>query len=172
MSELQRTCNTLEAGRVVRYHAVPTVGTQTVGLHSWGVAIILLYLTEGNVRAELLQAAILHDAPEIHTGDIPFTVKRDSATIKKALQELEDEAHRNVVLPFPQLQPSEEALLKVADTLEGLLWCRKTEFTGPVHGRWVSSLERALEKFKDRLSPTILARAHVLAYHPDIVCGT
>lgn len=157
---------------MVRYHAVPTVGTQTVGLHSWGVAVILLYLTEGNVRVELLQAAILHDAPEIHTGDIPFTTKRDNPVIKKALAELEAEAHRTIVLPFPELQPSEEALLKVADTLEGLLWCRKTEFTGPVHARWMSSLYRAFDKFSDLLAPSIISRAKVLADHPEIICGS
>lgn len=164
MSPLSRTCNTLEAGRVARYHAAPSVQPQTVGLHSYGVAIILLYLTEGTASAALLQAALLHDAPEIFTGDVPFTAKRRSRNLEVELLELEEQAHNHIVLPFPNLQPSEVALLKLADTLEGLIWCRKTEHAqGPVLARWVRALEDAHAKFATVLTLEVIHRSKALA---------
>ena len=160
MNAEQRTLATIEAGRVKRYHAVPTVELQTIGLHSYGVAVLCLYLTDGTISTALLTAALLHDAPEIVTGDIPFTVKRDAPEIKKALAPIEDWAHRNVVMHKPELSPEEEAILKLADTIEGYLWCQKTEsHMGPVKDRWVGALHDGLRKFADVVPEEVLARA-------------
>lgn len=152
-----RELNTLESGRVTRYHAAPTVSPQALGHHSWGVAVLCMALTEPSL--DLLRAALLHDAGEIVTGDIPFTIKRSSSAMKHLTDELEALAHQDVVMEMPTLSPEEAAVLKLADTLEGLLWCRKTEREGPVGARWEQALAFLLKKYQDLLHPDVLARA-------------
>ena len=46
--------NTLESGRVNRYHAAPTVAPQNDAHHQWNAAMLLLYITEGNCSKEAL----------------------------------------------------------------------------------------------------------------------
>lgn len=160
---VDRVLLTLEAGRVARYHAAPTVAPQSVGLHSYGVAVLCLHLCGGCASAELLQAALLHDAPEIITGDVPYTTKRNSPTIKHELEELEERVYDYDVLPFPKLTQAEVATLKLADTLDGLIWCHKTENRGPVLDRWAEAMGIALQKYAGVVEPDVLMRAKELA---------
>lgn len=153
MTDTQRAANTLEAGRIRRYHAVPTVEAQTVGLHSWGVAVLLMYIVGDDISAALLKQALKHDAPEIYTGDSPFTAKRDNPALKRLLTDMELLASEHWVMRDEVLSQREQALLKVADTVEGLIWCRKTELTGPIRERWVGALNIALEKFDQHILP-------------------
>lgn len=85
-----RLLNTLDAGRVMRWHTQPDGLRQTVGEHTFGVMCILLFaLNEADWasgvsvaesrrnRAEaciMLIGALLHDSREIFTGDIPAPV--------------------------------------------------------------------------------------------------
>ena len=148
-----RAATTLEAGRVLRYHAVPSVGSQNIAHHSWGVAVICLYLTGGKASSELLVEALMHDTAELFTGDIPFTVKRDRPDIKDTFDLMEDDAREAELLIPPQhLSDRDHALLKLADTLEGFVWCRKTELRGPVLGRWTEAFAKARCKFSTILT--------------------
>lgn len=158
-----RTFATLQAGEILRYHAVPTVGKQSVGEHSFGVAVICLYLTDGACGLNLLTAALLHDTAEFLTGDVPFTIKQRSPDLKKLLSDEEIYAHKYVVLPFPVLTKEENIILKIADTIEGLLWCRKTEIVAhTVTTRWQDALEKAIEKWE--ISDDLLQRINAIAY--------
>lgn len=153
-TQFTRLYNTLEAGKVSRYHAVPTVRPQTVGQHSWGVAVLLWHITQGQASAQCLMEAIMHDTAELFTGDIPFTVKRDHPAIKEAFKILETH-HRvcHLVIPGNNLSDAEEALLKVCDTLEGFIWCKLHEDTrGPVGDRWEEAYHVAQSKFKTMLT--------------------
>lgn len=85
-----RLLNTLDAGRVMRWHTQPDGLRQTVGEHTFGVMCILLFaLNEADWasgvsvaasrrnQAEaciMLIGALLHDSREIFTGDIPAPV--------------------------------------------------------------------------------------------------
>lgn len=159
----ERAANTLEAGRVVRYHAVPTVQPQNVGHHSWGVAIIALFITGGNASKELLTECLMHDSAELFTGDVPFTVKRDNADVKKRFDAMEDTVRLNeLLLPPADLSSHDAAVLKLADTLEGFIWCRKTEIHGPVKDRWVAAFGRAIDKFAPVLGSQELHNATLL----------
>ena len=158
----ERTLNTLEAGRVARYHAAPTVAPQTVGLHSWGVAVICLYLTSGDSMEHhnLLARALLHDAAELYTGDVPFTTKRGCPEIKELLTRLEKIAYEQWLIPLPEVTDYDECILKMADTIDGLLWCRKTEHPdGPVGQRWNDSLTVAFKKFQPVVGDDVVQRA-------------
>lgn len=158
-NSIERILNTLEAGRVLRYHSAPTVQPQTDGLHSFGVAVLALYVTNGEASGALLRECIMHDTPELFTGDAPFPVKRDHQPIKDAYDELELAHRRMDLIPASgqqhvcTLDPHDAAVLKVCDTLEGLIWCRKTEQCfGAVRARWSHAYRRCQSKFAKCLS--------------------
>lgn len=140
----QRTLNLLEAGEVIRFHAVPTITGQTVGHHSFGVAAILIALGM-MVDPEdrwVVSNAILHDAAELITGDMPFTVKRSSPELKAHMDHMELQADMDHFLPQTRLSHRQETLLKLADMLEGLRWCLVGHERGKhiVAGRWSSAI--------------------------------
>lgn len=76
----------LDAGSVERYHS-SKVPKQTVGHHSWGVAIICLILWPDNHN--LLKMALLHDAHEKIIGDIPYKMKKRLSGIMDAESTIE-----------------------------------------------------------------------------------
>lgn len=146
--------NTLEAGKVVRYHAVPTVKPQNVAHHSWNVAMLLIYISDNLCSRELLVEALMHDTGEIETGDIPYTVKRDNPELKRMLHELELIARADrTILPATELIDADAAILKVCDTLDGFIWCALHEDKrGPVNDRWHQAYLNARTKFRDLLT--------------------
>lgn len=157
-----RCLATVESGGVQRYHAVPSVlSKQRVDSHAWSVTMIVLCLTDGQASRDLLLHALLHDSAEIVTGDIPFTVKRTNPAMKKLADEMEAEAHADVLFPLPPLPHDDLAVLKIADTLDGWRWCQLHEPRGPVSDRWLGAWRQAREKFKT-LDPMIWGRATIL----------
>lgn len=157
----ERVVNTLTSGKVLRYHAAPTVQPQNVAHHAWGVAVLVHYITRGQASAALLMEALLHDSGELFTGDVPFTVKRDSPSLKFAFDLLERNAREAKTTSSPaQLDTRELAILKVCDTLEGFIWCVLHEHLGPVCVRWVDAFARGRVKFKDDLHPAEWERAN------------
>jgi hypothetical protein len=139
----RRALNLLDAGEVSRFHAVPTIPVQSVGQHTYGVLAILLAM-DTFVRPEdlpLLTAAMLHDAPELYTGDVPFTTKRECPEVKAALDKAEFEYSCAHLFISPRLSPRQCTLLKLADMLEGLRWSILWERGGTVQGRWLKAIE-------------------------------
>ena len=108
-------------GGVTRYHTHPTQRVQTVAEHSFGVANIVLFLTEGNASGGLLREALWHDVSEAATGDIPAPAKWDSPDLKRILDDLETN-HRERHGLDTNLFPHEVKLLKFADMSELVLW--------------------------------------------------
>lgn len=159
-TDLERIINTLEAGRVTRYHAAPTVAPQTNGLHQWGVLMIAIYITEGKLSPALLLECAGHDLGEYFSGDMPFTAKRDNPELKRVMDSVEDTARKTeLLISAKELTPREHAILKLADTLDGLIWCWKTETRGPVRERWIASFAKGLQKFSTVLSFKEMKRA-------------
>lgn len=144
---MRRTLNILEAGEVVRFHAVPAIDGQTVGHHSYGVAAILIAfgcLLDPDDRW-LIAEAILHDTAELYTGDIPFTVKRDNDAIKAAMDRLEMQVCMADLFVSSRLTPRQHVLLKMADMLDGLRWCLVGHERGTtVAGRWVVAIHKLM----------------------------
>lgn len=121
-----RAFNTLTAGRVQRFHAHTEVDRkQTVAEHSWGVCIVLQYLLHDSpaILGEAVSLALVHDAAEWVTGDIPFTVKRGWPDIRPVITEIEAYAHDNEVLPLPNTCHDAVMSVKLADMLEGMAYC-------------------------------------------------
>lgn len=106
---------------VPRWSTVPTINKQSVAEHTHRVGVTCLWLLSkaDNViidRAEVLEYAIRHDERESMTGDIPATAK-----------------HRGLVVDSTegmQVQPSTEALVKLADYFEALRFIMDEEDIG------------------------------------------
>lgn len=105
-----------------RCHTVPTVMTQTVGEHSYHVAMLVLELTAGKASGNLMKAALFHDLAETSTGDVPANTKWRSPLLKQKLEVMEDIFNRRHGLTV-ELTPNEELILKWADSLELGFYC-------------------------------------------------
>jgi 5'-deoxynucleotidase len=111
----------VRGGTIKRYHTLETIGEQSVGAHSWGVAIILQYL-EPNVSKIAILKALTHDVAELYTGDIPAPVKWDNPDLVEVLKRIEDKYESDIGIEY-ELTPQEIALGKQADMFELLVFC-------------------------------------------------
>lgn len=160
-----RIVATLESGEVLRYHAAPGVTKQTDAAHQWGVAMLGLYICPGLPRETLIEC-LMHDTGELITGDIPYTAKMIDPEFKRQQGEMEIDAREEHMLPSFELSARGHALLKICDTLEGLVWCAKEEHSrhagihrGQVFGRWCEAYVYARQKFMDFLTTEEWERA-------------
>lgn len=126
ISILERAHLARKAGRVTRYHTQTLLRSEDVATHTFGLMNLLVVMTGGILRAELLMAALGHDMGEYATGDIPSPVKRAmSEEVRDNINFMEESAmleiHYNA--PMWKLSEWEQILLKAADNLDGLLKC-------------------------------------------------
>lgn len=111
-----------KAGTVKRFHTRDTIKTDTVANHSHNVALILMCM--GEYSENLLAAALLHDLPERKTGDIPSPVKRTlPVKVVEAWESGWWGRYGKLNENIGQLTPDELVRLKVADNLDGLMFC-------------------------------------------------
>lgn len=104
------------AGGVKRYHAWPTVQTQTVADHSWHVARIYREIWSDDMPSEVWEYILYHDVAELGTGDIPFGAK--SPAMREILSEVEGDVLQNLGVVLPELNPDQKVRVKLADLLE------------------------------------------------------
>lgn len=129
-------------GAVKRYHTAATLGTQNVAEHSFRVALIC-YIINPNSSRELILHALAHDLSEGITGDIPAPAKRVLKTAE--LAEMEESVVNTMLPGLPELSEYEKKILKLADCLEGLLYCVEQRALGnttmhPIMGKYCSYL--------------------------------
>lgn len=161
--EVSHLLKTIHSGEVTRYHCLPTVKPQPVSQHVYGVLCVLHYLTGGNISKPLFLEALLHDSGELIVGDIPYPTKRASPEIKDLIKDMEIKARKDHMLGTLEiLSETDAALLKLADTLEGLIYCACHE--KPYVARWSISFEEWLNKFKSLL-PEVSDKAIQLSTH-------
>lgn len=130
-------------------HALATVGNRKFGKS---------YSPE---RAAML--ALLHDASEIITGDMPTPVKYHSEEIRKAYAEVEERALEHLVTMLPpelredyrslMTMTGEEdkelkALVKAADKISALIKCAEERSTG---NRDFSTAEKSIRESVEKL---------------------
>lgn len=110
----------LQSGSVMRYHNTMIDRKQTLDQHSWEVAIILDYIYP-EASKELLIYALVHDAPELYSGDVPAPAKRDVPGLKDLMDMVEKNYAKNA-LKLAENGFSEKDLLavKYADILSGI----------------------------------------------------
>lgn len=76
------------AGLVKRYHVWPVIHEQNVAAHTWQLIRIMLSIWP-DVPREVIVYAMLHDAGEVATGDIPYPVKAGNATLRREVENLD-----------------------------------------------------------------------------------
>jgi putative hydrolase of HD superfamily len=142
---------------LVRLKTVPRMGwllrgvrdVESVAAHSFGVAFIAMLLAD---RAEargmpvnverVLRMALLHDLPEVRTGDLPNTIKQyfESSALKTADERIATEIltklgapgkkYLEVWLDYEDRASLEARLVKAADKLDLLLQAYEYEKGG------------------------------------------
>lgn len=77
------------AGEVLRWHVWPTLRQQQVGLHQWNCLRIYFEIW-GPPEPDVFTWILIHDSPEIKTGDVPFGGKKYmTPTQRQALTDME-----------------------------------------------------------------------------------
>ena len=116
-----------EAGAVQRWHTWPTLKTQDVAAHSWGVAMILHRIAPK--FSGLIVYALTHDLHEVESGDAPYHAKLAFPELKAAISKQEQQFidKHNLWEPITE---KEHQFLKWADMFELLLWCFREQDLG------------------------------------------
>lgn len=117
---------TYRSGHVARFHGNPEMAWtgQTLGHHQWGVSMLLCALFPDRVTMPLLWEALHHDTGEMWTCDMSYPAKRRYPDVAVALADAEADARAWMGVPEAALTEDEEAMLKLCDRLESLLFAR------------------------------------------------
>jgi len=112
----------VSGGGVKRWHVQRTLKEQSVAEHSFGVAWLVWFITDGRASVNLIMHALAHDVAEYITGDVPAPAKRSMGI--SHLFDIEEEAvWADHGLYLPNLTKEELRTLKFADVCELLLFC-------------------------------------------------
>lgn len=125
-----RTLNFLRrASQTKRYHTEVVLKEQNVGEHSFNVAWLCYLLTNGHPMSALLLHSLAHDAAEHATGDIPSPTKR-ALGIRSVVDTFEHTLMVDSGLVLPALDEHNMHILKLADALDGVLYCLREHNLG------------------------------------------
>ena len=119
---------------VKRFHTTHRTQEETVGHHSANVCAMLLRL-DPEVSRDLLVAALMHDVPEVYTGDVPAPFKWENPDVKHGLKGGELSYLEVNNIPSPMLNKAEQTMLKVADMLDLILSSLEEMGRGNVYAR-------------------------------------
>lgn len=109
--------NPIFAGNVKRYSTWPTIQQQTVGGHSFNCLLIWLRLY-GPPAPRVTEYFLWHDLGELVLGDLPFPVKAKNPDLKKACDEVEKAAVKEMGGPDFELTDLLKIRMKLVDLLE------------------------------------------------------
>ena len=129
-------------GKTKRFHTADTLTEQNVAEHSFGVAWICAVIYGEAVRKELLLAALAHDLAEHRVGDVSSVVKTQHPDLRQKLELMETNHLVAHELDFaPDLSDEEKKVLKMADMMEGMLFCIRERWLGSrasvgIYGRY------------------------------------
>lgn len=124
------------AAEVERFHMMRTSQRQNVADHSFGVAWGCWLMTDGKPSANLLMAALAHDAAEHEVGDIPAPTKR-TLGLRELLHTHEAKVVERVLgSVHGALTEDELRVLSLADSLDGLMFCYRELRTGNTRMEW------------------------------------
>lgn len=121
------------AGHVTRWHSVRTAREQTLAEHQYQVAMIARELcarmipqASDSERLTLLEYCLVHDVPELLTGDIPSPMKRrleHMLASPEALAVLEASLYPPLkVLQTKLYGTAYEAIARIADYIDAIVF--------------------------------------------------
>lgn len=162
----------LDGSAVERFHTWPTIKSNTVGAHSFGVAWWTALIYEMQPSVNVLLYALSHDLAEYHTGDTPANVKWEHPDLAAELQKVESlELKRQSAGVLPRAVTEEEkTVVSVADSLDMLAFAVQETRLGNrrmnvVSLRVLQSLHEKLPKllpFSKRLNETAVLLTEIL----------
>lgn len=138
----------LNGAETKRYHTWPTLREQTVGAHSFSVAMLCSLMAQDashvggeGLSVPLLMAALTHDLAEHKLGDLPAPAKRQMPHVhiidgepmpfREHWGNMEVALLTEVGLDWEQaLGPKSRRWLKLADAMDGALWCIRERAMG------------------------------------------
>lgn len=151
--------NSRYGGRVNRVHAVPTITPQSVAEHTFNSILIAHEICQ-DVKADrhceideakVMQYILLHDVPEMYTGDIPAYIKKGG--VKSLLEELEDvwrqevmpDYHKNIEMDVVEL-----GIASLVDSLELVMFCIDEFNMGNRDPLFLNMFEKGLKYAKEK----------------------
>lgn len=135
--------NVYKLSNIIRYSQQNKIKNETVAEHSYYVSwfvnrLCTKYSLSDTIRLMALEAALLHDVPEVITNDITYDVKRMIPEVPGLLQPYEEEvirehssrAHKVLFNPETNDEIIAKKIVKHADILSVLQYCQNEEALG------------------------------------------
>ena len=148
--------NVYKLSNIIRYSQQNKIKNETVAEHSYYVSwfvnrLCTKYSLSDTIRLMALEAALLHDVPEVITNDITYDVKRMIPEVPGLLQPYEEEvirehssrAHKVLFNPETNDEIVAKKIVKHADILSVLQYCQNEEELG---NKNFTELRKATEK--------------------------
>ena len=148
--------NVYKLSNIIRYSQQNKIKNETVAEHSYYVSwfvnrLCTKYSLSDTIRLMALEAALLHDVPEVITNDITYDVKRMIPEVPALLQPYEEEvirehslrAHKVLFNPETNDEIVAKKIVKHADILSVLQYCQNEEELG---NKNFTELRKATEK--------------------------
>ena len=148
--------NVYKLSNIIRYSQQNKIKNETVAEHSYYVLwfvnrLCTKYSLSDTIRLMALEAALLHDVPEVITNDITYDVKRMIPEVPGLLQPYEEEvirehssrAHKVLFNPETNDEIIAKKIVKHADILSVLQYCQNEEELG---NKNFTELRKATEK--------------------------
>lgn len=148
--------NVYKLSNIIRYSQQNKIKNETVAEHSYYVSwfvnrLCTKYSLSDTIRLMALEAALLHDVPEVITNDITYDVKRMIPEVPALLQPHEEEvirehssrAHKVLFNPETTDEIVAKKIVKHADILSVLQYCQNEEALG---NKNFTELRKATEK--------------------------
>lgn len=144
-----------DAGAVQRWHTWPTIKSQNLAEHSWGVAMTILKIWP-EATVEFIEAALTHDLHEVEAGDIPYPFKKNNEVVRDAYEDQEEDfqERHELASPTSELQLK---ILKWADMYELLLYTTREFQMG--NQKMAKTMNVARDALIEMGHPTPQARA-------------
>lgn len=136
-----------EAGDLKRLHALPTCRVHTMAEHVYGAQCMAFELCGANPDANLgrvLYRLLLHDAPEVWTGDVPAHMKKMHPAIGEGLEEEEQKWRADHALHYGHVTELERKVAQAADRLDLAMTCARERLYGNRHPRNEEVFNRAI----------------------------
>jgi 5'-deoxynucleotidase YfbR-like HD superfamily hydrolase len=154
---------------LIRYNTTPHLYPESVGNHSFQVAIITLFLYEkyknklGINFISLIKQALSHDLAESmeYVGDIPKPIKANNPALEKALNETEYRAIKELLgieyvgylEDFNACETLESILVNLADVISCLIYAESEIMKGNKYFERVKyESEERMVKFLEKLN--------------------
>ena len=148
--------NVYKLSNIIRYSQQNKIKNETVAEHSYYVSwfvnrLCTKYSLSDTIRLMALEAALLHDVPEVITNDITYDVKRMIPEVPGLLQPYEEEvirehssrAHKVLFNPETNDEIIAKKIVKHADLFSVLQYCQNEEELG---NKNFTELRKATEK--------------------------